>query len=152
MDFYLVRHGEAVAATVDPQRPLSAPGRRAVEAVARAAAGRDVRVGAILHSGILRARQTAEIFTQILAPAQGASFNAGLLPEDDPAVAKAELEAASDSVMLVGHLPHMSRLAALLARGLWEWETVDFAPATLVCCSYDGARWRMHWKIDPELC
>ncbi|MBI3066484.1 MAG: hypothetical protein HYY82_16305, partial [Deltaproteobacteria bacterium] len=38
MNFYLVRHGEAVSDTLDPRRPLSRIGQEQVEQVARAAA------------------------------------------------------------------------------------------------------------------
>lgn len=150
MDFYLVRHGEAVAETLDPNRPLSLVGRQQVEQVARAAASRHLHVSEILHSGILRARQTAEILAQHLAPARGIRETGGLRPQDDPTLAKAELEMADYSLMLVGHLPHMSRLVALLVSGDAERELVDFAPAALICCSRESSGWRIEWMLTPK--
>ena len=150
MDFYLARHGEAVSETLDPERPLTAGGQQDVEEVARLAAARNVRVSAILHSGILRARQTAEIFAARLTPAMGVREISGLLPQDDPMIAKAELEAARESFLLVGHLPHMSRLAALLVHGDSDREVVDFPPAALVCCSNDGSQWKIAWMLAPR--
>ena len=58
---YLVQHGEAVAESVDPNRPLSGPGRVTVEQVAAWAAWQGVKVDQIRHSGKLRAEQTAAI-------------------------------------------------------------------------------------------
>jgi phosphohistidine phosphatase len=55
----------------------------------------------------------------------------GLLPEDDPAVAAAELELAAEPLMLVGHLPHLARLSGALVRGI-TLEGVQFAPGTAV--------------------
>lgn len=147
MDFYLVRHGEAVSGTLDPQRPLSPSGRQNVEVLARLATAKNVRVSAIFHSGILRAQQTAEILADRLSPAAGVKPISGLGPQDDPMIAKAELDAAQSSIMLVGHLPHLNRLAALLVNGDAEQEVVDFAPAMMVCCSNDRLRWKITWTL-----
>ena len=56
MKLYLVHHGDAVPADVDPQRPLSAEGRVGVEQVAGAAAQRAVKPAVVWHSGKLRTR------------------------------------------------------------------------------------------------
>ena len=150
MDFYLVRHGEAVSETVDPRRPLSQAGRKEVERVAWLTAQRKIAVSAILHSGILRARQTAEIFAEALGPSIKVQQITGLLPQDDPAVAKAELEVSEEPIMLVGHLPHMNRLASLLIYGNADREAVAFRPATVVCCSRQGSGWKIAWAFGAE--
>ena len=150
MEFYLVRHGDALSASEDPKRPLSPAGRRSVTDVARLARERDVAVSAIYHSGILRAEQTAEILAQFLAPRAGVAEISGLLPEDDPEIGRAHLEAAQQPVMLVGHLPHMRRLAALLVSGDPDRTVVDFGPADLICFSREGLQWRISWHINPS--
>ncbi|MBI2364843.1 MAG: phosphohistidine phosphatase SixA [Deltaproteobacteria bacterium] len=150
MDFYLVRHGDAVLDTLDPQRPLSRLGQEQVEQVARAAAARQAQVSAIFHSGILRAQQTAEILAAHLGPALGVQRMSGLAPQDDPAIAKAELEAAPAPVMLVGHLPHMGRLAGLLINGDADRDAVGFAPATIVCISRESSLWQLVWLLGPD--
>jgi len=104
VDFYLVRHGEAVSEALDPRRPLTPAGREEVERVAQLAAQRKITVSAIFHSGILRAQQTAEIFAEALGPAIKVQKITGLLPQDDPAIAKAEMDVSEQPIMLVGHL------------------------------------------------
>ena len=146
---YLVRHGDAVAASENPARPLSRAGRAGVEQVARLARERQVEVSAICHSGILRAEETAEILAKHLFPSGGVKAISGLAPDDDPAVGKAELEAAADPIMFVGHLPYMARLAALLVRGDMEAAVVEFPPAAMVCCSRAGAQWKIEWQLAP---
>ena len=146
---YLVRHGDALPATEHPERPLSSAGRDAVEQVARLAKERNVEIAAILHSGILRARQTAEILGKHLAPPLGVAQRSGLLPEDDPAIVKAELDSDDSSVMLVGHLPYMNRLAGLLVAADPNRVVAAFAPATMVCCSAGGGQWKIVWKLTP---
>lgn len=150
MDFYLVRHGEAVSEAVNPQRPLSEIGRRAVENVARSAAEKGIRVSEIRHSGILRAQQTAEILARHLLPENGIRASQGWKPGDDPMLAKAELETAQTSTMLVGHLPHLGKLVALLTTGDPEREAAQFSPATMVCCFRDGLLWTVRWTLAPE--
>jgi phosphohistidine phosphatase len=74
----------------------------------------------------------------------------GLGPEDDPFIAKAELEAAAHSLMLVGHLPHLGRLASLLLTGNSDSAVVELPTATIVCLSRERGKWRMRWTLSPE--
>jgi phosphohistidine phosphatase len=150
MDFYLVRHGEAKAEREDPQRPLSDRGRWEVENVARAAAAKGVRISQILHSDKLRAKQTAEILAASLIPRLGLRQVQGLSPDDDPLIVKAELEVAGESLMLVGHLPHMGRLASLLISGDPERVAVDFRPAAMICFARARDAWEMKWTLTPD--
>ncbi|MGE5301790.1 MAG: phosphohistidine phosphatase SixA [Alphaproteobacteria bacterium] len=147
VDFYLVRHGEAFSETQDPRRPLTPTGRAHVEQLGRLAAAKSARPMAIFHSGILRAKQTAEILGAQLAPNIQVQSITGLMPEDDPAIAAGELETAQESIMLVGHLPHMNRLAALLINRNFSREVVDFNPASMVCCSREMAQWTLAWML-----
>ncbi|HWO42058.1 MAG TPA: phosphohistidine phosphatase SixA [Candidatus Eisenbacteria bacterium] len=147
MDFYLVRHGAAVQQGSDASRPLTEAGRKAVERLAEAAVEKRVRVAEIVHSGILRAQQTAEILGARLFPSRGVRPARGLLPQDDPMIGKAELETAEQPLMLVGHLPHLARLAGLLITGDSEREVTQFLPATLVCCSRDDGVWKISWIL-----
>jgi phosphohistidine phosphatase len=148
VNFYLVRHGDALSATENPQRPLSSDGRRHVELTARCALERSINVSVIYHSGILRAKETAEILAKQMSVATVAELS-GLLPEDDPAIVKAELDAAVGSLLLVGHLPFMSRLAGLLINGDPERPAVEFFPATMVCCARSATHWKISWVFAP---
>ncbi len=150
MDLYLVQHGEAKAEADDPARPLTDRGRREVEHVARVAAAR-VQVASIAHSGKLRALQTAEILAAELRPPRGVRQLAGLAPMDDPAIAQQAALQATDRVMLVGHLPHLSRLASLLLVGDSAREIVAFRMGGIVCLGRDEGRWRLKWILTPEL-
>lgn len=150
MRCYLVRHGEAVSAQVNPQRPLSARGRDQVTELARLALSREIQVSELRHSGILRAQETAEILAGYLKPPGGVQPAAGLLPEDDPETVKAEIELVEEPIMLVGHLPFMSRLAALLVQGDAARSLAEFSPATMLCCVKTGAGWQIHWQIAPS--
>lgn len=150
MEFFLVRHGEAQHESQNPRRPLSERGRRDVEAVARATAAKNIEIAAIFHSDKLRARETAEIFGRVVAPTCRVLQITGLAPEDDPEIARADLEASDAPLMLVGHLPHLARLASLLLTGDSERPIVDFATATVVCLIWSRDSWEFAWSLSPD--
>ena len=151
MHCYLVRHGEAKAETEDPSRPLSDRGREEVARVARHIGAFGVQIGEIRHSDKLRARQTAEIFAEYVSPARGIHEIEGLGPMDHPGKAQAAIEAASEPVMLVGHLPHLSRLASALILGDSEQEILHFKAGAIACFVRDEYIFRLQWVLSPDL-
>jgi phosphohistidine phosphatase len=151
MTVYLVRHGAARPEAEDPARPLSDLGRDQVRRVARHAAALDLWVAEIRHSGLLRARETAEILAAHLSPARGLTATDGLRPGDDPALAQAAVEAAADPIMLVGHLPHLGRLASSLLVGQPEKAIIGFAEAAVVCLTKAEGAWLLLWVLTPDL-
>jgi phosphohistidine phosphatase len=57
-----------------------------------------------------------------------------------------------EDVMLVGHMPHMSRLASLLLTGDPSPGPVHFRNAGIVCLVRDpGGHWGIEWVITPYL-
>jgi phosphohistidine phosphatase len=147
----LVQHGEAKPETKDPQRPLTDRGHEEVRRVARYAAAVGVRVAEIRHSGKLRARQTAEILAEHLKPPKGVHVMEGLEPNADPGKTRADLEQAGDGVMLVGHLPHLARLASSLLVGDPGREIVRFRNGAIVCLVRAEGGWLVRWILTPEL-
>ncbi len=147
---YLVRHGEAVSEREDPSRPLSKQGEAEIAELAALLAHRfKLMPGFIFHSPKLRAAQTASIIGQALPRVPAPEEVEGLRPMDDPAAWAERLEVMDMDVMLVGHLPHMSRLTSLLL--LWDSgrEVLDFAPGTVACLEKVGG-WRVKWMISPD--
>jgi phosphohistidine phosphatase len=157
MDVYLIQHGEAVSEGQDPGRPLSEAGRAAVTKVATylAARGRrliDPPIRAVRHSGKLRARQTAEICAQALCPHVRPEAVDGLAPNDDPRRIQSELEARRDeaaALLLVGHLPHLGRLAGLLLAGDVGKLPVRFENAAAVRLGFCNGSWAVDWYLTP---
>ena len=112
-----MRHGETVSGMPDWQRVLSDKGRAQSSAMAQSARRHGVSVAWVYHSGILRAQQTAELVAAVLAPEKGVREISGLCPDDDPWILKAQLDVTTQSVLLVSHLPYLSRLAGLMVTG-----------------------------------
>ena len=151
LSLYLVQHGEAVAETVDPERPLSAAGRAVVALVATWAAQRGVAVERIRHSGKLRAEQTATIFAEKLRPRQGVSVQVGVGPNDDVRPVAKTLATESGSLMLVGHLPFLSRLAGFLLTGEGERQLLEFRYGGLIGLVREHDKWAIRCVIPPDL-
>ena len=111
----LVHHADAAAPHIDPQRPLTELGHRQAQDVAEAIRATAFVPAVIWHSGKLRARQTGEACLRTCAPFADFRMVRGLQSEDPPEWMRDELAAESRDVLLVGHMPHIARLARLLA-------------------------------------
>ena len=148
---YLVRHGEAKPKDESAERPLTESGAADVGRVATWAAGVEVRVDEIWHSGKLRAQQTAQIFAEHLN-VKLLRVVSGLAPNDDVAQLATELQGVKGNIMLVGHLPFMGRLAARLVAGREEPGVASFRPGGMLCLERgeEGA-WEIAWMLRPEL-
>lgn len=151
MEVYLVQHGESKPESADSQRPLTDKGRADVEYVALYIAGLGLQVTRIFHSSRLRAKQTAEIFAQRLVPTPTVLEQKILGPSDDPHQTKRLIQEEEKSLMLVGHLPHLSRLASLLILGDTEKEVVRFSMGGVVCLGQSGDGWLIDWSIIPKI-
>ena len=151
MYLYLIQHGEAKSEKEDSARPLSEKGSRDARKVASfVSSNTGVAVELIFHSGKLRAAQTAEIVAEYLKPSKGVSERDGLTPMDDPAIWAKRLETGAD-LMLVGHLPHLARLASLLICGNPEAGVINFHMGGIVCLKRDDAQWSVEWMIAPAM-
>jgi phosphohistidine phosphatase len=149
---YLVQHGAAKPEAEDPQRGLSEEGRRAVEKMADFLFTLHLSLDRIEHSEKLRARQTAEILTARLQPSEGIRKIAGIAPNDDIEPMRVRLEKESQNLMLVGHLPYLSRLAARLLGLGADRTVVRFQMGGVVRMERDEAsRWAVGWMVVPEL-
>jgi phosphohistidine phosphatase len=143
---YLVHHADAVGPDVDPQRPLSAAGRAHAERLSVVAAERGVKPHVIWHSGKLRARQTGEAFWRRCNPFAIFTAQRGLQPTDPPQLARDLVAGEERDLMLVGHMPNLPRLLALLARGD-EDATVSFPTHGLVAVERVVEEWVERYSL-----
>ena len=152
MRLYLAQHGPAAAKEVDPDRPLTEDGAAAVGRVASFLQRRNPNVEALEHSGKTRARETAEILSAAFGGVEPAP-RAGLAPNDDVEPVSDELARRDGDLLLVGHLPFLSRLAALLLTADAQPAPVTFVPGGVVCLerSGDPASWSIAWAVTPDL-
>ncbi len=152
MLLYLMQHGEARREEEDPARDLTEKGRRNVEKVANQVGKLRPAVSRIFHSGKTRAESTAEILAAALQPAQGVHQADGLAPLDDPGIWAGRIVELTADMALVGHLPHLARLAALLIAGDQERNVVNFKMGGMVALRRaDAGLWAVEWMLSPEI-
>jgi phosphohistidine phosphatase len=148
---FLVQHGEAVGKEENPDRPLTEAGRAIVEQVADWAARVGLPVGQIRHSGKLRAQQTATILAEKLQPKDGVAIDDRMAPKADVTPVAEALQDCPCSVILVAHMPFLSRLAGLLVAGDSSREVIQFHQGGVVGLTQDDNGWRVWCAVPPEL-
>ena len=153
MKLYLVRHGEAKSKEEDPARPLTENGVECMKKVARyAEMNLHLQLDQIRHSGKMRAQQTAAILDNYLHTTKGITITEDLDPFADPSIWKNRLEPVKTDIMLVGHLPHLSRLTYQLLHLEIEREMVIFKTGTILCLENDEkGLWNIQWMISPDI-
>lgn len=152
MLIYLVQHADAKKEEEDPARPLSEKGLKDIRRVASYVSQLNIKVYKIFHSSKLRAKQTAEVLSENLKPTRGISEVDGLAPLDDPNMWAVRLKEIPDDIMLVGHLPHLAKLASLLLCGNADKNIVSFKMAGIVCLKRDETgTWYLQWMLTPEI-
>ncbi len=151
MTLFLVQHGDARPGNEDSERSLTGDGAEIVSRVADWAARMGIKVDQTRHSGKLRAEQTATIFAKKLDPPKGVIAVKGLNSKDEVTEVAESIHREQDSIMLVGHLPHLSRLVGMLVTGNPDAEVVRFRNAGLVCLSQQEENWAIDWVMQPDL-
>lgn len=150
MKLYLVQHAQATAKEEDPRRPLSLQGYEDIRKIASHAADHcGIAVDRVVHSGKLRARQTAEVLASALNLPDPQQEN-DLEPLADPAIWAKRLAEGSEDMMLVSHLPYLARLASLLLAGDADQTIVRFQMGCVVALEREeGSAWALSWMIVP---
>ncbi|MBN1103269.1 MAG: phosphohistidine phosphatase SixA [Deltaproteobacteria bacterium] len=149
MPIYLVQHGLALPAEVDPNRPLSSEGRGDVQRIAEYLRKAGVAVGKVCHSGKLRAKETAEVFAGQIG--EGGVYQVGgMRPNDNVREFAAGLE--EDNTLYAGHLPHLERLVSYLTTGDENAGVVEFVNGGVVCMEKDNTGYHIEWYLRPSLC
>ena len=106
----------------------------------------------IEHSDKLRARQTAEILAARLQPLKGTQQLTGLAPNDDVTSVSIRLQQESKNMILVGHLPHLSRLVSRLLGLDSNRAVVRFQMGGVVRLDRDETgQWTVRWVLPPEV-
>jgi phosphohistidine phosphatase len=155
MRLYLVQHADALPSSADPERPLSPAGRKTANALAAACARYHLEAAEVIHSGKARARETAE------AIAEACNLDARAVPGLDPldTVQPFARECSSmHSTIVVGHLPSLERLAALLLAGREDPPVLAFQRGGMACLECRGApeadaplgAWCLLWTAFPD--
>lgn len=159
---YLIRHAHAVPAGEDPLRPLSLAGVTECTRLVRFFAGNGRFAPAqVWHSPLARSRETAgHLLTGLKLSAPRVEIP-GILGGDDPKLILARINAlpAGTEIALVGHDPHLTRLATLLVRGKSRPAFCEFKKGAMLALERTDSRhkrtglprWSVRWFLPPQL-
>lgn len=143
MKIYLVRHGAAEGAEVNPDRPLTKNGEKQVVVLAKKIKSKHFAIDEIIHSGVLRAEQTALILQKELGLNHDLSKGEDLLPGSDPKVWFDQLHQSKKNIMLVGHMPFMGILAEMLIKNQMA---LGFSTASMIAFRFEEGEFHLDWN------
>jgi phosphohistidine phosphatase len=149
MNLYLIQHGLSLPEEKDPKRPLSPEGEEQTQEIAEFLKDRKIKVDCIWHSSKLRAIQTAQIIARSLSFPEIHERN-DLNPLDSVNKFPEEIKSLNKSLIIVGHLPFLEKLTALLLTGSEDYKIVSFKNSGVVCLEYTDT-WKITGMIIPEL-
>ncbi len=145
---YFVQHGAALAKDIDEKRPLSDAGADETRQVASQLRDHGVAIQKIVHSGKLRALQTALIFSEIL-DVDNVSELTGMKPNDAPQELIKQI--TEDSVMYIGHLPNIQNVVSSLITSDINNTILKFQNSAVACIEIHKDENYIKWFIPPNL-
>jgi len=157
---YLVRHAFAAHADAvrwpdDSKRPLTTDGIRRFRAAARGLRRLAPAVDVVLSSGYSRAWETAELLHDVTGwpkPQECSALEAGQPASSALGVLR---EQGERSVALVGHEPHLSRLASLLCAGGEGVMRLELKKGAVALVEIDGevepGAAYLRWAVSPKI-
>ena len=154
---FLMRHAHAVSELEDPARPLSEKGREQARAIADFLRARgSIQVERVWHSPLIRVWETADIVCDHLELTATRREIGGLLPWDDVRGVARRLSGFGYPLLIVGHEPHLGRLASMLVCGTVDVEMIDFKKGGMLCLEREATKsqtilWRVRWYVTPSL-
>jgi len=159
MRLLIVRHGIAVdrgdpAYPWDDDRPLTPEGIHKFRIAARGVKELGVKPDRIISSPLVRARQTAEILRDAVAPdlpldiephlEPGGNFDAGV---------KSLLAFSEETIAIVGHEPHVSGFTAYLLAGPRNHASILFKKGAAALVTFPGrlqiGTGTLEWLMQP---
>ena len=151
MKLYLVQHAKVASKEIDPARSLTEEGLHDIKKVAAFIKPLALSVDYLWHSSKKRAQQTAEFLVEVLTIKKEHNARDGLAPNDDVTAIEDQIMSLKQDIMIVGHLPFLSKLVTLLLTGHDSPNTVAFKNAGIVCLDCADNQWRIGWIIIPEI-
>ena len=158
LELYLIRHGVAAERGADfpddSKRPLTSDGISRLKKEAKALAELDVDFDLIISSPLARAKQTAEVFAQVMSSRPSVTLTDALAPAGTPAAVFQELSKhmRKARIALVGHEPNMGELAARLigARAPIEFKKGGICRIDFEVFPPKGTG-QLRWLVQPKM-
>jgi len=153
MKLYLVQHGEAYSKQDDAKRPLTEKGKSDANRLAVFLRQANVKVEHVVHSGKLRAEQTAQRLVSAIAPGKKIETHDAINPNDCPVTFAISLKELPGDSLIVGHMPFLSGLVSHLVVGNENSLITAYTPGSVACLEFTPKNnsWSLNWMVRPEL-
>ncbi len=143
MYLLLMQHAKSKTKEDDPERGITDEGRNETLRTAKYLDNMDFNVDEIWHSSKKRSRETAELVTSVNNLHNILSEKDFLSPLDEVKPAVKVLNSFNKNLMIVGHLPFLSKLASSLITGSEDFEPVKFFNSGIVTLFREGNSWKI---------
>lgn len=151
MELYLIQHALSKSKEEDPQRGLTVKGGEDVKKIARFFSQLNPKIDLIMHSGKKRAEQTARIISDNLGLNNVLKEESNLAPNDDVNILFNQLKTDQKNLIIVGHLPYLTKLSSVLLGNDEDKKIVNFHNAGIVKFINKGDSWILDWIVVPEI-
>lgn len=151
MKIYLVQHGEAKREEEDPERGLTEKGIEDLHKIGKFLQKMDIKLSKIYHSGKKRAEQTAEILKNYLKIEGDIGKIEGISPLDEPEILYEKIKDFDGDVMIVGHLPHLSKFSSMLISGDKNKNIINFKMGSILRLSKTEEGFKIDLFLIPEI-
>jgi phosphohistidine phosphatase len=158
LEVYLIRHGVAAERSKewpdDSKRPLTPEGLVRLRKEARALNDLEIGFDQIISSPLVRTRQTADVFAEVLKGHPAVVVSDALAPAGTPAAVMQELtkHVRKARLALVGHEPNLGELAAEL---IGARAPLEFKKGGLCRIDFDvlppKGTGRLRWFVTPKM-
>lgn len=151
MKLYLMRHGEALSAQIDPECGLTDNGKVKIESVAKHLHKQGLMFQQVFHSKKKRAQQTAEIMTRIVSPGIEPALLNNIAPNDDPNLILSDINGWEEDTLITSHLPFVPNLMTLLTGKDAFLSAITFETGTIICLIKESdSAWGLEWSTCPS--
>ncbi|GAB5561207.1 MAG: phosphohistidine phosphatase SixA [Synoicihabitans sp.] len=161
MRLFLIRHAHALDHENDAKRPISERGQLMTQKAAQfLKSSRVLNPRQIWHSPLQRAFETAADLVSMMELDSDLVETDGLLPFDDPQIIAERLRIypTTHDIAMVGHQPHLSRLASLLINDSADPAVFHFKKNAVLALRMavethprsNLPKWRVAWHFSPE--
>lgn len=151
MKIYLIQHGEAKREEEDPQRSLTEKGKGDLKKTGDFLKKLNIKVNKIWHSGKKRAEESAKILKECLSYEGEIEKKDGLNPSDEPEGIYEKIKNFNGDLIIVGHLPNLSKLASLFLAGDKNKNIIAFKMASVLCLEKREENFEIKFFVEPEI-
>ena len=149
MYLLLMQHAKAKTKEEDPEQGITDEGRDETITTSGYLKTFNFTVEEIWYSTKKRSRETAEIVTASNKLKNKLSVKDFLSPMDEVKPAVKILNTFNKNLMIIGHMPFLSKLTSSLITGSENYEPVKFMNSAIVIFIHENNNWKIVSIITP---